>query len=64
MTYRRLKELVKCVASGFVRLGVRKGEVVFILAPNSVEWVLCYLGALSAGATVTAANPTFTAGIL
>src|SRR6476660_3431873 len=39
--------------------GVRKGDVVAIYAPNSVEYAVALHGALMAGATVTTLNPLY-----
>ena len=61
LTYGQLKDSVKCVASGLARLGLMKGQVLCIVGQNSVEWVQCFLGALSIGAIVTAVNPAYTA---
>jgi acyl-CoA synthetase (AMP-forming)/AMP-acid ligase II len=52
------------IASGLRGLGVKPGDVVCLAAPNSVEWALCFIGALSAGATVTTANPLIPAPAL
>jgi long-chain acyl-CoA synthetase len=38
------------VAEGLLHAGVRRGEPVMLLGPNSVEWIVAYFGILSAGA--------------
>src|SRR5437879_998696 len=41
--------------------GVAPGDRVGIVAPNSCEWVVSFMGTLFAGATVTTLNPLYTA---
>ncbi|KAH6760898.1 AMP-dependent synthetase and ligase family protein [Perilla frutescens var. hirtella] len=55
--YSKLLPLVKSMAAGLHRLGVKQGDVILILLPNSVCFPLIFLGALSIGATVTPMNP-------
>ena len=40
------------VAFGLVRLGIVPGEFIAICAPNSIEWIAVYFGAIKAGAVV------------
>ncbi|XP_022959956.1 4-coumarate--CoA ligase 2-like [Cucurbita moschata] len=49
------------VASGLHNLGIKKGDVVMNLLPNSPEFVFTFLGASYRGAIMTAANPFYTA---
>ena len=48
-TYRELKDEVEHVASGLIALGLKRGDRVAILGPNSPEWAKAYLGILRAG---------------
>lgn len=59
-TYRQVAELTDRLASALVRLGVRKGERIGILMPNSPEFILAYFAILKAGAAVVATNPLYT----
>ncbi|CAA7020118.1 unnamed protein product [Microthlaspi erraticum] len=43
-------------------IGIRKGDVVLILSPNSIYIPVVYLSVMSLGAVVTTANPLNTAG--
>ncbi|GER52625.1 4-coumarate-CoA ligase [Striga asiatica] len=43
------------------RLGIRRGHVIMLLLHNSPEFVISFLAASMAGATVTTANPNYTA---
>ncbi|KAL0561925.1 hypothetical protein IC582_002370 [Cucumis melo] len=49
------------VAAGLHSLGIKKGDVVMNLLPNSPEFVFTFLGASYRGAIMTAANPFYTA---
>ncbi|XP_042037860.1 4-coumarate--CoA ligase-like 6 isoform X2 [Salvia splendens] len=55
--YSKLSPLVKSMAAGLHHLGVKQGDVVLILLPNSVCFPLVTLGAMSLGAVVTPMNP-------
>ncbi|KAI4384379.1 hypothetical protein MLD38_002544 [Melastoma candidum] len=53
---------VRSLAAGLYHaLGVRKGDVVFVLAPNSIMYPTICLGVLYVGAVLTTANPLNTA---
>jgi len=52
LTYRHLHEMARSVAEGLRRLGVSKGEVVAAQLPNSLEFLLTYLGASYLGAVL------------
>ncbi|KAK6158461.1 hypothetical protein DH2020_005775 [Rehmannia glutinosa] len=57
VSYSKLSSLVKSMASGLHHMGVRQGDVMLILLPNSVCFPVIFLGALSIGAIVTPMNP-------
>jgi long-chain acyl-CoA synthetase len=59
ITYSQLKELIDRFATLLVKLGVKKGDVVAIHAPNCPQFAVAYFGAMKAGATVTALSPLF-----
>ncbi|CAN6310379.1 unnamed protein product [Urochloa humidicola] len=42
------------------RAGVRRGDVVLLLAPNCVLYPVCFLAVTALGAVATAANPLYT----
>jgi len=60
LSFRTLWEHVSCIGSSLMQLGVRKGDRVALLLPNSPQFVASYFGSLKAGATVTPMNPLFT----
>ncbi len=49
-TYAELFQACRRVAGGLVKLGVRKGDRVALMADNRPEWPMCYFGLLLAGA--------------
>jgi long-chain acyl-CoA synthetase len=51
ITYSRFNEQVNRAATGLLNLGIRPGDLIGLCAPNSVEWLVFYFGALKAGAT-------------
>nr|GMD17624.1 4-coumarate--CoA ligase-like 7 [Ipomoea batatas] len=61
LTFAKLKSQVSKVAHGMKhQLGVRKNDVVLIFSPNSIDFPLCFLGAIAAGAIATTVNPMYT----
>ena len=50
------------MAAGLAALGLRPGQVLAILAPNSPDWLLGCYGAMAAGGVVTGINPLYTPG--
>ena len=62
MTYRELDELVDRFATALHGLGVKKGDVVAILLPNSFQYVISFYAAARLGAIATGVNPTYKAG--
>ncbi|XP_024545356.1 4-coumarate--CoA ligase 1-like [Selaginella moellendorffii] len=61
LSYGDVDLLARRVGAGLSCLGIRKGDVVMLLLPNCIEFVLAFLGAARIGATVTTANPLCTA---
>ena len=59
-TYRALREAVDRAASGFRKLGVRKGVRVGLILPNSPYYLICFFAVLKAGGTVVNFNPLYT----
>ncbi|KAJ9175473.1 hypothetical protein P3X46_014024 [Hevea brasiliensis] len=58
VTYAQLQRSIRAVASGLYHgLGVRKGDVVFVLSPNSILYPIICLAIFSIGAILSPANP-------
>lgn len=64
VTYGELHQRALRFAAWLQKTGVMPGERVALLLPNSVEFVVCYLGILRAGAVVVALNPESTSSEL
>lgn len=58
-TYAELWASIRGMARALQEEGIRKGDMVGIYAPNSVEYAVALHGALLAGATVTTLNPLY-----
>ncbi|XP_012066489.1 4-coumarate--CoA ligase-like 6 isoform X2 [Jatropha curcas] len=60
-SYSDLFPLVKSMASGLQRsFGIKKGDVVLLLLPNTIYFPILFLGVLYLGAIVTTMNPLST----
>ncbi len=62
MTFRELDSHVERFAAGLHDLGVKKGDVVAVLLPNSFQYVISYYAVTRLGAIVTGVNPTYKPG--
>ncbi|KAA2264958.1 4-coumarate--CoA ligase family protein [Solihabitans fulvus] len=61
LTYAELAAAVDRVAAALAERGIRKGDVVGILCPNSPRFAVVYHGVLRAGAVATTINGLYTA---
>ncbi|MFJ6670310.1 acetoacetate--CoA ligase [Actinosynnema sp. NPDC091369] len=59
LTYGELRRRVAAVRAGFESLGVRRGDRVVALVPNSPEALIAFLAAASLGATWSSCSPDF-----
>ncbi|WP_047150558.1 long-chain-fatty-acid--CoA ligase [Aneurinibacillus tyrosinisolvens] len=60
MTYAELLEDCYRFANAIQRLGVKKGDRVAVMLPNTPQAVIAYYGALLAGVVVVQTNPLYT----
>ena len=60
-TYAEILTAARRLAQALRDEGVQLGDRVGIVAPNSPEWAVAFLGSLFVGATVTTLNPLYTA---
>lgn len=60
LNYIELKELVDRFAAGLIDLGIKKGDPVGILMPNTPQFVIAFFAIVKLGAIVTAFNPLYT----
>ncbi|MEU0369826.1 FadD3 family acyl-CoA ligase [Streptomyces sp. NPDC006283] len=59
VSYEELGERVERAAAACIASGLRKGDRVAIWAPNTLEWIVCALGAVSAGGVLVPLNTRF-----
>jgi len=60
MTYRQLNEKVDRMATALYQLGVRKGDRVAVMLPNSPHYIITFYACMRLGAIVVNTNPTYT----
>ena len=60
LSYRQLSELVDRMATALYQLGVRKGDRVGLMLPNSPHYIISFFAAMRLGAVVVNINPTYT----
>ncbi len=56
MTYAQLRERVRRAAGAWHARGVETGDRVFVIAPDSIDWVVAYLGVIWAGGVAVGVN--------
>ena len=59
ITYRQLDDLVDRMATSLHKLGLKKGDVVALMLPNSHQFVISFYACQRLGITVTTINPTY-----
>ena len=57
LTYEALRQQVRIAAGAWRALGLQQGERVIIFAPDSIAWVVAYLGVIWAGGVAIGVNP-------
>lgn len=59
ITYKQLKEMIDRFAHALQEHGVKKGDVVAIMLPNTPQFVISYYAILKIGGIVTPLNPLY-----
>ncbi len=59
-SYRKLKEMVERFASSLLNAGVNPGEKIIIYIPNSIQWVVAWLGIQKMGGICVPITPIYT----
>jgi long-chain acyl-CoA synthetase len=59
MSYKEIRDQVDRFATALHDLGVKKGDKIALLLLNSPQFIIAYMGALKAGATLTAISPVY-----
>jgi long-chain acyl-CoA synthetase len=62
MTFAELNDKVDRLATALTNLGLRKGDVVALMLPNSFQYVVSYYACVRVGLIVTGVNPTYKPG--
>ncbi|MBP1742604.1 MAG: fadD1, partial [Deltaproteobacteria bacterium] len=60
LTYQQIKERSDRFAASIQNLGIRKGDRVVLLLPNSPQFLVAYYGLLKAGTVIVPLNPLST----
>ncbi|RME64901.1 MAG: long-chain fatty acid--CoA ligase, partial [Caldilineae bacterium] len=61
MTYRELREATDRFAAALRNMGMKQGDRIAVMLPNTPQQVIAFYGALKAGCTVVNTNPIYTA---
>jgi len=59
MSYRELRDQADRFAAALYDLGIKKGDRVALVLLNSPQFIIAFMGALKAGATITAISPVY-----
>jgi long-chain acyl-CoA synthetase len=60
ITYQEMSRITDNLAAALVDLGVKKGDRVGVLIPNTPQFVIAFFAILKAGGVVVATNPQYT----
>lgn len=63
-TFAQAKDATSYIGRSLLNIGLKKGDVVALVAPNLPDGILGFLGILSGGLICTTMNPQYTAGKL
>lgn len=61
LTYEQVDQATDALAAALTDLGLKKGDRVALVMPNTAAFVISYFGVLKAGGVVAATNPTYPA---
>jgi len=59
-SYRRLRELAERFAGALASIGIRPGDRVMLYIPNSIQWIVAWLGIQRIGAVSVPITPIYT----
>ncbi|RLI53142.1 MAG: long-chain fatty acid--CoA ligase [Candidatus Thorarchaeota archaeon] len=59
-SYRRVKELAERFAAALLDMGIKAGDKIIIYLPNSIQWVVAWLGIQGIGAVSVPITPIYT----
>ncbi len=61
LTYAEVDAASDALAVGLIKMGLKKGDRVALVMPNTASFIISYYGILKAGGVVAATNPTYPA---
>ena len=59
VSYKEFQNYVKSFATALVDLGIKKGDVVALLLPNCIQYIIAYYATTRIGAIVSGVSPTY-----
>ena len=59
-SYRRVKEMAESFAAGLSHAGLTAGQKIMIYIPNSIQWVVAWLGIQKMGGVSVPITPIYT----
>lgn len=59
ITYNELEKTSNQLAHGLIELGINPADMVSIMLPNSIEFLISYLGVIKSGSTMVPLNTSF-----
>ncbi|MHA1512177.1 MAG: AMP-binding protein, partial [Promethearchaeota archaeon] len=62
VTFKEFKNMVDKFATSLHNMGIRKGDVIAIYLPNSIQYCVSFYGAIKIGAIPSGINPTYKPG--
>ncbi|XP_004497538.1 probable CoA ligase CCL10 [Cicer arietinum] len=60
LTFHQLKTQVIALSHSLLRLGIKRGDIVLLFAPNSIRFPVCFLAVVAIGAIATTCSPLYT----
>lgn len=64
ITYQKLNDMVFCAAGGLKKMGVKKGDRVYLGMQNCPQFIISYYAAMALGAVIVSGSPMFKSGEL
>jgi crotonobetaine/carnitine-CoA ligase len=58
-SFKEVNSLANKIANGLIRLGIKKGDRVAVLLPNSADYIIIWFGILKAGGTMAPVNTAY-----
>ena len=59
-TYKKLNKLSLSFAASLMELGIKEGDRIMLYLPNSIQWIIAFLGILKIGAVAVPVSPIYT----